>query len=309
MFLNHINNKINIQFFRSIELKTIIQTNSEISIPDGKAGRPMSPLSENCGSCSNNSTKKGGCLFKSISFCTIKKDTRINFIKTRRIQATNVVNCRIYVMPSYKNVINASPQMNGGMGGTSMFPGMMQPQADLLGSGPASLLNNAFEEDNEANFIPMMLSSPGDSLFPNSPQPELSKIMSPQNPNNSIPSLSPFQPIQSKQQVMTTPVKNNTGQEQYVGDGLCEGYLVSVSSKNQSASKNLPETEERDTEIVKVLIYHLFIQQKNVSLFLKTFLKHLQYYLLSLIILLIFHTPVAYFLNGRTKRKKDEKIN
>ena len=233
----------------------------------------MSPLSENCGSCSNNSTKKGGCLFKSISFCTIKKDTRINFIKTRRIQATNVVNCRIYVMPSYKNVINASPQMNGDMGASSMFPGM---QADLLGSGPASLLNNAFEEDNEANFIPMMLSSPGDSLFPNSPQPELSKIMSPQNPNNSIPSLSPFQPIQNKQQVMTTPVKNNTGQEQYVGDGLCEGYLVSVSSKNQSASTNLPETDERETEIVKVLIYRPVMQQKNVSPFLKTFLKHLQ---------------------------------
>jgi len=51
---------------------------------------------------------------------------------------------------------------------------------------------------------------------------------------------------------MTSPVKNNTGQDQYVGDGLCEGYLVSVSSKNQSStSANLPETDERDTEIVK----------------------------------------------------------
>ena len=216
----------------------------------------MSPLSENCGSCSKNCAKKGGGLFKSISFCTIKKDTRINFIKTRRIQATNVVNCRIYVMPSYKNVINITPQMNGGMGASSMFPGMMggiQSQSDLLGTDPASLLNNAFEEDNEANFIPM-LSSPGDTLFQSSPQPELSKILSPQNPNNSIASLSPFQPIQNKQQVMTTPVKNYSGQEQYLGDGLCEGYLVAVFSKNHSTSSSatLPETDERDTEIIKV---------------------------------------------------------
>lgn len=168
-------------------------------------------------------------------------------------------------MPSYKNVTSAASQMNGGMGASSMFPGMIQPQADLLGSGPASLLNSAFEEDGEANFIPMLPSPAG--LFPNSPQPELSKILSPQNPNNSIQSLSPFQPIQNKQQVMTTPVKNNTGQEQYVSDGLCEGYLVSVSSKNQfSTSANRSDADERDTEIVKVL--NLFFQRCfSISIF------------------------------------------
>jgi len=242
------------------ELKAIIQKNIELLVPEGKAGRPLSP-NENCSSCSNDLTKKGNNLFKSISFCTVKRDNRIGFVKTKKVRNTNVVNCRIYVMPSHKllsNLHKSVPPLNG-MGGQSLLSGVnlggnSQPN-DLLGGDPTSLLNTSFDEDNESSFIPM-LNSPADNLFQNSPQTELSKILSPQSVNsphntvNSMPSLSPFQPIQNKQHFMTTPVKNQLSQDKDVCECLSEGYIVALFSKDTPK-----DSTSEESELIKADLY------------------------------------------------------
>jgi len=238
---------VNILYY--LELKAIAQKNIEVIVPELKTGRPLSPMSDNCGACSNNVAKKGNNLFKSISFCTIKNETKINFIKTKGLRNTNFINSRIYVTATHKLSTNCTK--TSAPSSSSASVGLMTGVLgnDILGDA-SSLLNTSFEEDNEGSFLPML--SPADNLFQNSPQTELSKILSPQSSMNSphtgtsMPSLSPFQPIQNKQQYMTTPVKNASGQDQEVCDCLSEGYMVAVYTE-----KTLPNHQRRPA-IIKV---------------------------------------------------------
>lgn len=215
------------------EIQGIVDKNMEILVPETKTGRPLSPLMEKCIACSNDPTKKGSYLYKSISFCTVRSEPSIDFVRCNGVRNNNAVNSRIYVMPSrkiYNNSNNKSMSNNGGYGGGTglMTSSSLHQNTDF--SDAPSLLNTSFEEDSD-NFIPM-LSSPGENLFQSSPQTELSKILSPQNnysPHNpsSMPSLSPFQPIQNKQ-LITTPVKNTSSRDCDSCECLCEGYLVAM---------------------------------------------------------------------------------
>lgn len=216
-----------------------------------RSNRPLSPLHDNCNSCTNDEKKKGKSLYRSISLCTIQKDKNIQFTYANGVRSTNQVNSRIYVKSGRKSFVKSS--------GSSMLS-TMSSAGDLLGDSTttASLLVNSFDDENDGGFLPM-LPSPVDnsSLFQSSPQCEISKILSSsQDINNaasgssSMPSLSPFQPIQNKQQNMSymmTPSKSATGsQEQETCGCLAVGYLLSISEKNDG------KTKEHSPEVVKV---------------------------------------------------------
>lgn len=241
--------------------------------------RPISPLTDNCNSCSNDESKEGKSLYKSITVCTIQRDQHIRFTQMNGVRNTNQINSRIYVMPARKcSRVKSTPQSNSMLSTIGV-------NSDLLGGESTSLLANSFDEDNDASFLPM-LPSPGDatSIFQASPQSEIAKILSPQNmtspqtlANPSMSSLSPFQPIQHKQMYMTTPSKSTTSQEGDANDCLAIGYLLSISDRNEGGSKNRVPT------IIKVnivyLLYFLYHHHHHsapsfpIKLALETFIR------------------------------------
>ena len=209
-----------------------IQKHIQSIVPAHQGSRPLSPLNEACTPCSMDGKKKGKCIIKSISLCTITEKCDINFVSIKSTHHTNSLNTRIYVMPTAKgHFSNAKIKTNG-----SVRSEMLPPEHGFL--------STPFDEDQERdalqNFLPLL--SPSDSsMFQTSPQSDMTKMLSsPQNVvspqgslNNTMTSLSPFQPIPNKQNYMTSPARSSSVSflEQAESCGhLSVGYLLSGSS-------------------------------------------------------------------------------
>lgn len=192
--------------------------------------------------------KKGKCIIKSVSLCTITEKCDINFVSVKNTHHTTSLNSRIYVMPTAKgHFSNTKTKTNGSSSRSEMLP----PDQGFLGT--------PFDEDQERdalqNFLPF---SPSDtSMFQTSPQTDMTKMLSsPQNVvspqsslNNTMTSLSPFQPIPNKQNYMTTSPARSASvsfldQNESCGH-LSVGYLLSGTAVDSN--------RDSEPQILKVM--------------------------------------------------------
>ena len=227
----------------------MIQKHIKNVVPVPNGSRPLSPSNEACTPCSLNEKKKGTCVFKSISLCTISEKCDIDFVSVKSTHHTNSLNSRIYVMPTAKGQFSSNTKIKNN--GATTRSDMLPPDHGFLGTP----FDEEPDRDALQNFLPLL--SPSDtSMFQTSPQTDMTKMLSsPQNVvspqsslNNTMTSLSPFQPIPNKQNYITTsPARSSSVSFMEQGDScghLSIGYLLSGSAQD--------DCSESEPQILKV---------------------------------------------------------
>ena len=239
-----------------LELNDLIEQNMQsLATPSHTCGRPVTPLSDMCFSCCVSNKHQGKQKIQSVSLCTLEIDHEFTMDMSHDITESDSVHSRIYVLPSPR-----SHNRN--------FETISSLSSDVLAPDNSVLLSASFDEEQNRdlhNFLPLL--SPSESnLFPVSPSgdPTTQNMLSPSNTlANSMPSLSPFQPIMPYRSL--SPSKMNPLEKTDLKE-LCIGYMVSAGGLD-------PICREYGPSILKVCITVF-----TANSFIKHFVQRLSFW-------------------------------
>lgn len=179
--------------------------------------RPASPHTDVCVRCSTDDSKRGKCVFRSISFCTTKVDRYIRLMLFKKIRNIDSAYSRIYIIPSS----NGQKQTLG---------------TNINDSFSTDRKNRLFNDYDENHTFMPLISSPADaSLFSTSPQSEFSKMntlgLSPPNiiAGHNLPFFSPLGQVSNS---YISPNKHSNK----LCNQLASGFLLSGSSDDKQKS-------------------------------------------------------------------------